>query len=118
MSGMLYDPIFQKITFCAFIPPFYGDTLLFRFSPSLLLSLFLFFPPSLSLSFFVPSSSSLFLSHSLFLDVSFSHYDNSPSLSLSFPLLSRHLSPQGPGKLGLHVRTFAAVYLHTAESPV
>lgn len=89
MSGMLYDPIFQKITFCAFIPPFYGDTLLFRFSPSLPLSLFLFrslFLPHRLSFYLIPFSlmslslitTTLLLSPSLFL----SSPDTSPLRAL------------------------------------
>lgn len=93
MSGMLYDPIFQKITFCAFIPPFYGDTLLFRFSPSLPLSLFFspFLPPFLFRSLFLPRRLSFYLI--LFSLMSLSLITTTLLLSSSLFLSSPDTSP-------------------------
>lgn len=88
MSGMLYDPIFQKITFCAFIPP---STATRFYSASPLLSLSLFFssllPPFLFRSLFLPYRLSFYLI--LFSLMSLSLITTtlllSPSLFLSSP---------------------------------
>lgn len=56
MSGMLYDPIFQEITFRAFVPP--DDSLLFRFSPALC-SIAALVPSSFLISLYLSLSSSL-----------------------------------------------------------